>query len=406
MVEAAQADRLVDTVGVNTHFTWRNTPFAQTGRVVEQLRHLGVRYVRDRITPRSETREAFRELASSGIRVVGHCGALGDPETMAEVMDEVVTTYPDPGAVFEAFEGVNEPNNDGVPWIEETRSKTEDLHRERNARGLEDIPIIAPGLARVNGEGPEGGTTEAQSAALGDLTEFIDLGNIHVYPREQTPSADIDRFTAYQRMVCGDLPIVCTEAGYFNAMEYEGGAWPTPEDVAATYLPKLVLEHWIRGTRQVYLYELLDRYDPSDSVRLSSFGLVGIPEPDPDAPWRLKPSYTAIRNLLAIMADPGEPHSVGGLPLAVEGGDDLRTALFAKRDGSRYLVLWRDVSSYDAKERNRLTVDEQVVTASFGTARDLSLYRPQESPDPTLQRSGVTSIDVPVADELLVLRID
>lgn len=403
---AAPADALVDTVGVNTHFNWRYSPYGDTERVVAAIDELGIRHVRDRVTRQTATRQAFSGLARSGTRVEGVCGALGDPETMAAVMDEVVANYADPTEVFSAFEGINEPNNNGVPWVDETRAKIRDLHRERGLRGLQAVPIVGPALARVNGGGVEGDTTEGQSARLGDLTDVLDLGNIHVYPRVQTPSNDIDRFTAYQRLVCGQLPIVCTEGGYFNAMNYVGGAWPTPEDVAAKYLPKLIVEHWIRGTRRFFFYEFLDRYDPTNAERLSSFGLIGVPDQDPSASWRFKPGYVAVKNLLSIMADPGAPHSVRGIPMSVKGGTDLRSTLFAKRDGSRYLALWRDVSCYDAATRTRQEVPSETATLSFGARRVVTLFRPTVSGAPVRRFSRSTTVKLSVGDELLIAKID
>ncbi|QNN54028.1 hypothetical protein [Nocardioides mesophilus] len=402
---ASQADSVVNMVGVNTHVNWRTTVYAQDQRVMDLVRDLGVRHVRDRITKLAATRAAFSELAKSGVKVQGVCGALGDPQSMSEVMSEVVAGYSDPFSVFSGFEGLNEPNNDAVPWVDETRAKLRDLRIERDLRGLNRIPVIGPALARVNGGGVEGDTTEGQSTALGDLTDVLDLGNVHVYPRVQTPSADIDRFVAYQRLVCGNKPIVCSEGGYFTAMDYVGGAWPTPVDVVGTYLPRMVMEHWLRGTTRFFAYELMDRYDATNSDRLSSFGLVGVPSEDPAAPWTKKPGYRALKNLLSIMADPGGSHKVAGIPMTVTGGTDLRKGLFAKRDGSRYLAVWRDVSCYDALNRTLTPVQATTATLTFDTRRTVSVYSPTVSATPVASYAAATSVKLSVGGELLIARI-
>jgi hypothetical protein len=403
---ADPAEGFVRAVGINTHFNFGTSVYSETSRVLEALDDLGVRHIRDRVTHTSGTRRGFAEFARSGGRVEGICGALGDSESMRSVVRGVLDAYSDPHRVFSALEGINEPNNDGVPWVEETRGKLLALRRQRNRHDLHRIPIVAPALARVNSGGVEGATTEEQSARLGDLSDVVDVGNVHVYPRMQTPSGDIDRFLAYQRAVCGRRPVHCTEAGWFTAMNYEGGSWPTPEDVVATYAPRLIAEHWLRGIRRVFLYELLDDYDPTGADRESNFGLFRVGGPDRGSTWTPKPHARALRNLLAIMADPGRSHDVGGLRVGVDGPDDLRRLLFAKRDGSRYLLLWRDVPCYDPASRTRLDVPARSVSLTFPVRRRVTLFRP------TLQRAAVhgytrsTQVRLPVAEDLVVARID
>jgi len=405
LVPARQANALAASIGVNTHFNFNLSVYNQTDRVLEAIADLGVRHVRDRVVDTDPVVRALSQLAESGVRVQGVCGAFLDPESMTSVMSGVVRRYPDPGAVFTAFEGINEPNNDGVPWIAETRTKTRDLHVARGAAGLDEVPIASPALAKLNSDGVEGVTQQQQAANLGRLTDYVDLGNIHVYPRSQLPSADIDSITTYQRDITGDLPIVCSEGGYFTAMNYTGGAFPTPEDVCAVYMPRMIMEHWRRGNRRFYIYELLDDPDPTQAHRESSFGLLGVSGPGAGDAWTPKAHYRAVKNFISILRDAGPPHDVQGITMDVAGDADLTYELVAKRDGRRYLLLWRDVEAYDPKSRSRVGVSGETVRLRFDRRRAVRLYDPTRSAAPLRTVDRSREISLSLADELIIAEI-
>lgn len=406
LVPAEPADALAATVGVNIHLNFQGTVYAEVDRVVAVVADLGVRNVRGRVASSPATRRGFAALGRHGVRVEGVCGALGDPQSMAQVMREVVTSYDDPEALFAAFEGINEPNNNGRPWIRETRQKTRDLHEQRDRMGLGRIPVVAPALARVNSGGVEGDDTQQQAANLGSLVKYVDLGNIHVYPKGQTPGQDIDRFMAYERQVTGNLPMVCSEGGYFTAMDYRGGAFPTPEDVCAVYMPRLFMEHWIRGNRRFYIYELLDDYDPSNADRESSFGLLRVTGPGPSSAWTPKLQYHAVRNFVRILADPGPPVAPHGLRLGISDVPGLKASLVGKRDGSWWLLLWREVTSYDPVHRTRLHPAPLTATIRFAQRHRVRLYRPTSSASPTQSFDRASTVRVPVGEELVIAQID
>ncbi len=403
-VAARPSEALASSVGVVNHFHFGPTVYGQTDRVVEAIGDLGVRHVRNRIASTAGTRAGFKALTDIGVKVHGVCGAFGDRQPMSEVLNEVVRTYDDPYATFSAFEGINEPNNNGRPWVTETRTKTRDLFLERNRHGLTGIPIVGPSLARVPAGGVEGGSTAGQSKVLGDLSQFMDYGNIHVYPRALPPSADIDEFMRYQRAVCGDLPMMCTEGGYFNAMKYNGGAFPTPEDVAATYLPQQIMEHWVRGNRRFFVYELLDDPDPLGKDREAHFGLLGV-QGTRGGEWRPKPQYNALKNFLSILGDPGEAHDVGGMPLGISGPSDVKSVVVAKRSGARYVVLWRGVKVYEPASRRLLPARSESVTLTFEDAKRVKVFHPTQQREAVVKHRDVRSVTVPVGDQLVIVRV-
>lgn len=389
------ADALVDAFGVVTHLHFLDSVYADHEAVQFWLSLLGARHVRNRLSIQPDVLDAFENLASGGIRVHGVCGALGDPQPMELLLETVVRRFPDPTRVFSSFEGINEPNNHGVPWVAETRAQTVALRQARDSNGLSVIPIVAPALARVDSGGVEGATTLDQAGSLGDLSAYVDYGNIHVYPRGLQPSQDIAYFTECATKVSGTKPIMCTEGGYFTAMDYVGAAFPVPQSVAAAYTPQMLLEHWRAGNPRFFRYELFD--DPgADAERESSFGMVqavDLGRVDLSVP---KPDFLAIRRLLATFSDPGPDFEPEPVSMSLTGPAELRSASFAKRDGTQLICLWLDRPVYDPETR-RVTQDlaDQTGTAelSLDVARDVSVESLVD-PDRREEHPATTSLSV------------
>jgi hypothetical protein len=406
MVPARPAESLADAFGVVAHLHFRQSSYGDVEGVVEAVDALGCRHVRSRLSRLPSATAGFRALAALGVKTEAVCGALGDPETMQSIMARVASEHDDPASVFSGFEGINEPNNKGRPWVEETRRKIIELHGARGQTGLEQIPIVAPALARVNGGGVEGGNTRGQSLALGDLTEWVDRGNIHVYPRGLVPSADIDAFMTYQRAVCGDLAIRCTEGGYFSAQNYVGGAYSTPEEAVRQYLPRMLLEHWVRGNERFYCYELLDDPDPEQSDREAAFGLISVSGSGPTASWRLKPRFTAMRNLLTLLGGSSPRPAPTGLLMSLgQCPPEVSSVLLGKGDGSFLLCLWRDVAVYDPRTGKLIEPESVAVRVRLAARSALSVYQPSSSSGAVRTIAAADTIDVSLAGELVVLAI-
>ncbi len=370
-VRPSRANALVGSFGVVIHLNHMTSPYGQHAEVASWLTRLGVRHVRTRLSLMPDVLDAFEDLAGSGIRIHGTCGAFGDDQSMAEIMGTVRRRFSEPRRIFSAFEGINEPNNDGVPWVEETRSKTRSLYDARAAYGLDDIPIVAPALARVAGGGVEGDTTWEQAGSLGDLSAVLDYGNMHVYPRGLPPSTDIAYFRDCARRVAGSLPIMCTEGGYFTAMGYTGGANPVPEEVAAVYGPQAIMEHWFAGTKRFFSYELLDDPNPSPTDREGTLGMVRTGDT-----WSPKPDFAPVRHLLRAFSDRGARFTPRPIDLALtDRPRGFRHAVFAKRDGTHLLALWVDRTIYDTENRTMLvpslTTPWSTVRLTLGSRRDI-----------------------------------
>jgi hypothetical protein len=419
---ALMSDTVVDSWGMNTHLNWQHSVWGDEVAVTDLLLALGVRHIRALISPRmAAQRYAFQRLAGNGCQVEALMGDRVDGATLTKAravvnsrLDEIVNFYGGSASgIFSALEGCNEPNNDGVPqatWVAQTRNLSQAIWEESKKRsGTSSIPVAGPGLARQVGVGVP--TPEHDFMAVGNLSPWTDYANIHVYPRGNRPSDEIDRFMAAARQAYpSGQNFHTSEGGYFNAMAYTATiSPPTPEDVTAVYAPRHVLEHVLRGNHRFFSYELLDDLDSNNSLRDNNFGYVRTPSLD-STTWSLKPVFFAMQNFVALFSDRGSSFTPTGLPMSISGGgSDLRSILVQKRSGTHLLCLWRDVDVYKWDRVNRtgsaLPIDPAPMIVTLQTPADVAVFQPTDSPDAVQTYSSTTSVAVPLTGQLVVLEI-
>ena len=389
-LQARAADDVVDAYGIGIHLNFLNTPYRDADAVTAALTDLGVRHVRDDLyldAPRQYA--AITTVASRGIGfnlIMGRPGN-GAPQDYVDVVADRL-----PAGAVESIEGVNEWDlfSGGGDWVTEMKDWQAGLWAAAKARpATADLPVLSPALAfRWN------------YAEAGDLSEHADVANAHMYPGGHRPSNEITRITNAVRTSVPDGPLITTEAGYHNALNTSNGHRPVPEDVAGAYLPRLLLEHVGRGEQRMYSYELIDSFpDPDLDNPEAHFGLLR-------HDLTPKPAYTAMRNLLALLADPGPSIEPGTLGLAAQGlPSDARHLLTEKRDGSWVLLLWRDVSLWDADAQQPLTVTPAEVSVQLESDYELTVLRPSESTEPVHHTAG-SSVPLSLDGQVTAVEIE
>jgi len=389
-VRAVVADSLVESYGVGIHLGFWDTPYADAEVVAEALHELGVRHVRDDLflnNPRQYA--AIRTVAAKGIRFNLIMGRPTDSATPADYVRTVAGQLP--RGVVESLEGVNEWDlSDRSDWVAEMKDWQGQLRAAAAADpATADLPVLAPALAfRWNYE------------VAGDLSRDADEANGHMYPGGYPPLNEVARITTAIRESIPGKPLVTTEAGYHNALNTRHGHLPVPEDVAGLYLPRLLLDHFMRGVKRVYTYELIDEFeDPALTNPEAHFGLLR-------RDLGPKPAYTAMRALLSLLSDPGPSFPPESLALEVDGlPADGRQLLTQKRNGQFVLLLWRDVSVYDPRERRRLVVSPSSVTLRLTETSRLDVYRPTAGTTPVLQAEA-RSLPLQLDGEVTAITID
>jgi hypothetical protein len=370
------AGAFADSIGVNVHLTYDNTPYADFDRVLASLRELGVRHVRDGLVPsRPDQYERLDRLASAGIRSTLIMGA----PNATRVSDLVATLKGPLLRAAEAVEGPNEYDLSGDPrWADALRGYQRELYAAvRREPALRDLPVYGPTVVK-----PE------NRSAVRDLREALDAANLHPYPAGQAPEPAVDREITAARELAGRKPVVATETGYHNALNAREGQPPVDEATAADYLPRLFLTAFARGIRRTYWYELVDAFpDDARGTADANFGLLR-------HDFAPKPAFVALANLLRLAGDPGAPEAPRrplDLSIAAPRGG-VRRLVLQKGDGAYLLALWSE---------RPLDVRVRLPRA----AREVALHRPSRSAHPSRQLRDVDVVRVPLGSDATIVEI-
>ena len=368
---AVQSDSLVDSYGVGIHLPFLNTPYADATAVANALSDLGVRHVRDDLRTNDPREYAgIRTVADKGIKFNLIMGNPSSPDSAATYVNTVATQLP-AGSV-ESLEGSNEWDINGTAsWVTELTQRQKDLYQAAKADpATASLPVLSPALA-----------FKWNYLPLGDLSQYADIANGHMYPGGYKPSNEVSQITSALRgTVPATKPLITTEAGYHNALNTTNGHLPVPEDVAGVYTPRVLLEHYLRGDKRVYTYELLDEFDdPALTNPEAHFGLL-------HRDFTPKPAYTAMKNLLGLLSDPGPSFTPQALPIKVTGfPSDGKYVVTQKRNGQYVVLLWRDVQIYDPVLRLPTPVTPTSTTVQLAKTSNVTVYRPSEQSGPVTQ---------------------
>src|SRR4051794_12598925 len=330
-VAAGSSDALADAWGIKTITSGApgSNPWNDQTRVMAALSDLGVRHIRTPLFHGNRGQlDYLKRLQSAGVTALVTMGRPdGQGGTVPQLVNDAAAV---PGSVF-AVEGANEWDlHGGSGWAANLRAYQKNLYTTMKANpALKGKPVYGPSIGH-----------EEDYAALGDVSAWLDKGNIHTYPGGWQPSQRLDVKMSESKPNRGSKPVMFGETGYHNYMQDTSTHLPAPEGVAGVYYPRMVLEGWRRGVTNTFSYQLLDNRPGQTGVvdnRESHFGLIR-------NDWSRKPAFNAMANFEALVRDPGAGFAPAPLAYATTGGpSDLKQVLVAKRDGSHILFLWRDV---------------------------------------------------------------
>lgn len=372
----------VETSRANNH--WDDHP-----RVLAALKEMKVRHIRTDLWARNRGQWAYlNEIRAANITALFTMGRPNNVGgTVPELIEAAATQVPN--AIY-AFEGANEwDRRGGANWAAEVRAHQRNLYTQLKAD---------PRTSRYRVFGPSVGGDDHYDE-LGDVSPWLDTGNIHTYPGGMSPSDRLDSRLAASRLNRQGKPVASTETGYHNALRCGCGHRPSSEATAAVYYPRMVLEGMRRGLTHTFGFQLIEAVpDPEEDSYIPNLGLVRYD-------WSRKPAFYAMRNMLTLMSDPGAAFATDSLAYGVRGGgSDLRQMLFQKRDGTFVLFLWRDVSVWNTRTLQPISVPKANLTVDLGKPSTVGVVRPTTSAAPQQTVTG-TSVPVAVGGEVVALTI-
>jgi hypothetical protein len=346
--QPGESDSFVNTIGVVTHL--RETgPYTQSFPTFKSLIEAsGIRHIGDSLT----TDPAFymqeiNELAAVGI----HASLITAPTQTSRT---IAATIPAFANAIEAVEGLNEPDISGNPnWVADTRSFQSMLYSTvKGNPATKSLPVLGPSITSV-----------ANQLALGNLSSSLDYGSMHDYFDGYNPGTvgwgSLGPYGVYGSLayncnivgiVSGSKPLYSTETGYGNSPDDSGGV---DNQTLAKYVPRLYLEHYLKGIARTTLYEF---YDEPGNGDFDDYGLVE----QNNTP---KPSYYALKSLIGALADPGPTFTTKKLSYVLSGNmDNVQHLSLQKRNGAYELVLWVETESYNPTTKTDITVPAQTIS--------------------------------------------
>ena len=418
-MQARRAYDFVDSVGINTHFTYNRTVYNSAfDQLKAALADLGIKHIRQTAaSPLGISRIA--DLNSSlGIRALSIVDNFKERNFTARQLDPSDITDQIDGPIkqlgadaFSGFEGPNEYNatfakSGNVEWAQALRAYTAALHEavKKNpaARGL---PVVAPSVWRND---------PAPYYELGDLSSITDFGNSHAYSAEQPLDVALGDLLQLASVVNPGQPILVTEYGMHTALN-KWQAHPFTDKVKAKYLLRSMAALFARPeVKRGFIYQLVDQGDnPALDDPEMHFGLLQ----NDISPTM---AYNAVRNIMHLLCDADAGLSPRSLRASLSGDlQNVGSILLQKGSGIFYLVLWQEVASYEKPKPNNslryrewavsprpLTIEFAEPIAAVRTYLPTALDGDAESGrKPKASFDAPSSVNLEVPDEIQIIEI-
>ncbi len=410
---AYPADRYVDMIGVNTHWTY---PGVYSGDAIRtKLGESGIRHIRDG----SGNINAIKSLYDTyGIRTTVIIGrfpnGLNQPAA-ASLIDDELNDIKNAGAVpaMFAFEGPNETDlNQGVNGNSPEENKVAFRTWLRDyTKTLHDVTRADPAFNNVKLVGPSL-VDSGMYPYVGDLSAWIGHPCAHPYlggRHPETPGWGDNGYGGIWWVVnylnkpqhpTGSA--FQTECGYHSAASVDYGHRGTPEWAEGRYLPRMFAVYLQNNVSHAFKYELADQGTNTNEPE-ESFGLLRRDLSE-------KPSFVAIKNLIALLKDPGASFTPGSLDPSFSGDTaNLNHLLLQKGDGRFFLMLWQGTSCWNVDERTAITVPTRSVTvglpSSITTAKSHQLAEDGSLSSATLAINGGNLAGLQITDRIMVLEL-
>ncbi len=376
---AEDAESFLDSVGVQLHVTYYDTAYGRYDEWLHRLRELRVRHVRDGVPLNDALAvERLRRLGEHGLRVTLGASLDADPNAAPAAAAGPLRE------VTEAIEGPNEPEIFGGPgWEERLNAFVPALRDAVRSSGVR-VPVLGPSFV-----------PPADGVRFRPLTRHWDVHNVHPYPGGEAPERAVRDGFVTSRVAAPGKAVQATETGYHNALRHSvpGQQPPVSESAAAVYLPRLLAAAFAAGYQRTFIYELIDeKPEPGLADPEQHFGLLRVD-------LTPKPAFEAVRGLLrAVRTSPGPGER---RPVRLTG--DVERLLLERNDGSRVLLLWRDVAVWDQETRRPRAGGTSSVRLTFpGGADDLSITRPSAGGRPQRRAAG-DALQLDVGADLAVV---
>lgn len=387
---AGKADDFVDRIGMGIKPpSWQNYAlvYANTDLVKSKLGELGVRHIR------FDSKDVDGDWAF--INDLYHTYGIRTNLLVSWYYTNLAARLQANVSCLESVEGPNETNVPNTTWIYNgagfpsgTIAMQNDLYNLVKGNPVtKSLPVITPSIYQP-----------------GDQSQLVnclgDYENMHSYPAGGKPTKLLDdlHIPSANMVFNPDKSIIATETGYNTALQAGGSV---TEKAQGKYVPRLLGEYWNRNIARTYFYILFDH---------------GVDQTDPELTYGFlrndgtpKPAYTALKNLIALLEEPGATCAPTIFDYTLSGNlTNIRHTLLQKSNGDFYLLIWQDVSVFDGGSRADIANADVPVTCTFATSISAATtYRYDDSGNlvasPATLSGSTLTLSVP--DSLLIIKL-
>jgi hypothetical protein len=407
--QAGQSDNFVDSMGVNTHFSYGGT-YYQSPYVAGTLATLGIRHLRDGMNASSISNGVYAAMKAIATANGITFDLVVDPRNL---VPPLLTSAIDGNIAsigvssVSSLEGANEydlsgdPNNVSVAENYQIALQAGTLANSNPAvasaygvtAAVAAYPIIMFSL----------GNAGASAQYYENQGAYATYGNMHSYPGGNPPTTFLGptptnlpgSYMGLAQLVSNSDPLWATETGYNSGYM---GAYPTQYvsfAAEAKYIPRQYLEYFNRGILRTFIYEYAEEGDGwGEFIDISSNKTL---------------AYTYVSNMISILKDPGSQFVAGQLAYTLSGSTaNVDHTLLQKRNGRYELALWIETASYNLTSHMDISVPTQAVTVTLGAGAPSFSSWNQYNPSISTfaQNSGTgTSIPITVPDYPVILEL-
>jgi len=357
---AAASQSLVNMAGVVTHLNYPNTVYGTNWpQVLDALKKLGIHHIRDGyfdVNQYPTLVQEHQQLQAAGIRTTyvipwDWSIGVGNIQQLAYANGDM-----------DAIEGPNECDvlgqcgGGGTAGILNSVAFLPNLNY---AAQTLNVATVAPSLVL-----PE------SYPVMGNIDSLVNINSLHLYFGGRNPGSigwgdydpqghsygSFDYWRDQSQINAPGKPMQIGETGYMS-WPSTGTPFTVPENVTASYMPRTLLLAFKHGFDKTFFYQLID--DPTSP---QGYGLLR-------NDFSEKPGFTALKNMLNLLADPGANNfTPGSLPFEILGGDgNVNHLLMQKSDGSFWLALWLEEPSWDPVNVSYVPVQPENIGIRLGS---------------------------------------
>ncbi len=344
----AWADRFVDSVGIDAKYEDGTYP----ALVTQQLLWSKIRHLRDSGPTSTLFVAQMKYLGQHG---VNHSIGMGRGFAASDLRNRL--------SVFEPYvdyvEPANEADNYKIPNWALMRSDQKNLWATvRSNSAWKNVAVAGPSFANP----------KEHAALVGPLDPYEDFGNLHNGTCNWNPGTSIvwvsiAANTTYMRETTAYKPIETTETGYNDNLTR---GCSLTDSIIAKYIPRASTERWLYGEPRTYFNVL------TDNLANVVFGNLGLLHQDGTP----KIQFTALGNLVRLLADPGTAPRPTRLTLTITGATaDVHHLTLARRDGTYDILLYRELPCWDHFKHVPIVVDPESIHITVPGMKRAELYK-------------------------------